>query len=190
LEHALLRARIHTDRKLGSSSTLPRHSIRFWMQSFAPAEVEFGRERQLVDLVLQSIGRVPPLLHLKVRRLEFHLPSGRSVDLLCEEVSRGGKGDLVAVEFKKGPAGAGAVEQLANYLNELKGTRIASGRAVRGIILARQITSSLHFQPVDGSRIDMYEYRFTFNPVVSPAASFPRGQILSEAREPGHRRMQ
>jgi hypothetical protein len=169
LEQDLQRAGIHTDRELRSTSTLPKHSVKFSLHAFSPSEVEFGREQQLVDLIVHSIGKVHPLLDLKIREREYGLPSGRSVDLLCEEVNRAGKGDLVAVEFKKGQAGAGAAEQLTNYLTELRGLRIAEGRTVRGIILARQITSSLNIQPVDGSRIDMYEYKFTFNRVGAPS---------------------
>lgn len=167
LEQACQRANIHSDRRIRSSSILPKHSLRFSLEPFTPSEVEFGREQQLVQLFLQSVGRVPPLQDLQVKGREYALPSGRSVDLLCERASRSGKGDLVAVEFKKGTAGAGAVEQLANYLKELKATPLAQGRTVRGLLLAKRITSSLEFSTADGTRIDMYEYKFTFSIVAT-----------------------
>ena len=162
LESALHKAGVHTDRVLNSSSTTRDQLVRFSRIAFTPSEVEFGCERQLVDLVVDSVGKAPPLDDLKILKREFSLPSWRRVDLLCEEISRSRNGDIVAVEFKRGEAGVAVVEQLAEYLDELRQHRIAAGRKVRGIVLARRIRPQLALPAAIALSIQMYEYSFSF----------------------------
>ena len=56
LETALHRAGIHTDRLLNARSTRQGDWVRFSATAFTPSEVEFGCEKQLVDLVVQRSG--------------------------------------------------------------------------------------------------------------------------------------
>jgi hypothetical protein len=165
LETALHRAGIHTDRLLNARSTRQTDWVRFSAAAFSPSEVVFGCEKQLVDLVVNSVGKVPPLNDLRIVRREYALPSGRRIDLVCEQIARSNNGDIVAVEFKKGRAGAAAVEQLGNYLDELQSTRLASGRAVRGILLAQKILTRLDLAASMPWSIDVYEYSFAFRRV-------------------------
>ena len=140
LETALRRAQIHVDRPLDKRASVSKELVRLSLKPFAPAEVEFGCERQLVDLVVDAVGRVAPLTNLRIWRREFALPSGRRIDLLCKATDRSGKGDLVALEFKRGTARLEAIQQLHEYIEELRAQRFAAGRRVRGILLARKLT--------------------------------------------------
>ncbi|MBA3231796.1 MAG: DUF91 domain-containing protein [Acidobacteria bacterium] len=165
LETALHRAGIHTDRLLNARSTKQADWVRFSATAFAPSEVEFGCEKQLVNLVVDSVGKVPPLNHLRIVRREYALPSGRRIDLVCQEIARSNNGDIVAVEFKKGRANAAVVEQLAYYLEELQSTRIANGRAVRGILLAQNVLTRVNLAASSSRSIEIYEYPFSFRRV-------------------------
>lgn len=68
---------------------------------------------------------------LRVISEEKRVKSGL-IDCLCVDLN----GRIVVVEFKKGKAGADAVEQLANYVRELR----VNNAEVRGILVAASLT--------------------------------------------------
>lgn len=68
---------------------------------------------------------------LKVISEEKKVKSG-SIDCLCVDLN----GRIVVVEFKKNRAGIDAVEQLSNYVQELR----AGGSEVRGMLVAPSLT--------------------------------------------------
>jgi hypothetical protein len=180
VDEELAKSGIHASRILADPSTLRSQTVVFSLAPLAPPEVAFGCERQLVDLVVASLGHVPPLHSLKLKRRESRLPSGRRIDLLCEVLDRSQSGALVAVELKRGRAGGAAVGQLAEYLGELAGTSVARGRKVRGILLAKDFSEGVH--GVVGDRpIQCFRYKMAFEPAVQQMGVSRGAAALSAA---------
>ena len=134
-------------------------------QAFAPHSVFFPTEQELVEFMRRAIGVLPPLDNLKEISLEFQLPTRQRIDLLCEEYAQSGKGDLVAIEIKRGDPSYGVVTQLDNYLAALQAIPEAAGRQVRGLIISAPDQDSRSAQGAPSrNRIDWYFYRIALEP--------------------------
>jgi hypothetical protein len=85
---------------------------------------------------VNNIGVVDPFRGLKILAQEYRLPSGRRIDILCEEVHKSGRGDLVVLEFKRDNSPDGVVAQILRYLEELSDVPLFAGRRLKGTILS------------------------------------------------------
>ncbi len=111
LNQALVEANIFTDRPVLGRPLFQDEWLEFSTQPFPPHRVCFSFEHDLVEFMRRAVGVMPPLDVLRAIDEEFSLPSRRRIDLLCEEVVQSGKGDLVAIEFKRSDPGYGVVAQ-------------------------------------------------------------------------------
>jgi hypothetical protein len=117
LEQRLQQVGIYTEPPLGDSSTRLDDWVWFSTGPFPPDAAFFPKERDLQRFVEACVGngafrglepfRVPG----RASGLEFPLPDGRRIDLLCQERTRRGIGALVAIEFKRSHE-RGTVEQM------------------------------------------------------------------------------
>ena len=100
----------------------------------------FASERNLQGFLARNIDRLAGFKNLKKPQVEYSLPSGRRIDILCREKKTN---NLVAIEIKKG--GSDAIGQLERYLVELD-RKVASKEtpkpAVKGIIVTGQPNSA------------------------------------------------
>jgi hypothetical protein len=160
LERVLAAARVFTSRQLTGRALFQKEWLQFSNAEFPPDAVVFPTERDLCEFIRRALGVLPELAALREIGGEFRLRSGQRIDLLCEEVAQSGKGDLVAIELKKGDPGYGVKAQLDAYLDALSRHPKAKGRQVRGLIISgpdddsrsAALASSKH-------RIDWYCYR-------------------------------
>ena len=169
----LKNAGIHTEPPLNASGLRRTDRIRFSTRAFPIPALLFEKERGLQDFVRACIGVGPfrDLVLFKDGRkphdsLEFRLPGRLRIDILCEQKARSGRGDLVAIELKRGKQ-PGTVEQLRGYIDALR-VRFPN-RNVRGIIITGHddalATTSLEATRDRGYTIDWYCYDVKFNPV-------------------------
>ena len=112
LEAALKTAGLFTNRPLSGRALFQKDWLSFSNAAFPPDAAFFALERDLCEFMRRALGVLPELAGLHEIRDEFHLGSGQRIDLLCEEVAQSGKGDLVAIEFKRGDPGYGVKTQL------------------------------------------------------------------------------
>ena len=102
-------AGLHTEPPLSSPGLRRDNRIRFSTEPFPPDEPLFPRERDLQTFVQACLGLgVMPFRGLRLYQegrkalgREFRLPDRRRIDLLCEERTRSGHGELVVIEVKK-----------------------------------------------------------------------------------------
>jgi hypothetical protein len=142
-DQALTAAKVFTHRSLIGRPLFQDEWLEFCLQPFPAHAVLFQSEHDLVEFMRRAIGVLPPLESLRpmdLRQLaigrEFVLPSRQRIDLLCEEQHQSGKGDLVAIEFKRGDPSYGVITQLDAYLDALSRHPIAQGRQARGLIIS------------------------------------------------------
>ncbi len=174
LEQALEAAKIYTHRPVSSPALKRNDVVQLSRLRFAPDELFFENEQLLQDFLFAGIGQFGPLRDLERAEQEFALPSGRSIDILCRERRKDGRGDLVVVELKKAKKARGVVTQIVGYLQELSAHPLAKGRKVRGIIVsgrgddveAGTLASERRF------RIEWYHYKVSLEKgqTSSPAA--------------------
>lgn len=164
-------AGLHTEPPLSVSALRRDDWIRFSTEPFPPAELLFPRERDLQKFVQACLG-IGPFRGLrpyqegrKTLGWEFRLPDGKRIDLLCEERTKTGHGDLVAIELKRENQ-RGTVEQMTAYLDGLR-ARFKS-RSVRGMIITshgdKAATPSLDGARAKGYRIEWHCYSVNFKP--------------------------
>lgn len=136
IDNALAASGIHSHRPLASRALKNDDWVKFSRLPFPPDELFFSNERLLTEYLLAGIGHFGPFKDLELLGQEYRLPSGRFIDLLCRERRKDGKGQLVAIELKKGDNSTGVVTQIRKYLDELATLEQAQGRPVRGIIVS------------------------------------------------------
>lgn len=91
----------------------------------------------------------------KVLERESVLPFGR-IDLLCED----GKGDLIAVEVKRGQVGRDAIGQLLAYLGGLRERN--PDRHIRGVIVGGNLDAAAAAALKAVSDVDFVSYEISF----------------------------
>jgi hypothetical protein len=158
-DQALTTASLFTRPSLVARPLLQDECVEFSTRPFDPQSVFFETEAELREFLRRAVGVMPPLEALQERAYEYRLPSGKRIDLLCEEISKNGKGALVAIEFKRDDPTYGVVAQLDAYLTELAKTAEGRGRQVRGLIISGperdgRAADVSHAQ----NRIDWYYY--------------------------------
>lgn len=165
-------AGLHVEPPLDSAGLRRDDWIRFSTEPFPPDELLFPRERDLQRFVEACIG-TGIFRELKVyqegRRAvgrEFRLADGQRIDLLCEQRTKAGLGDLVAIELKREHQ-KGTVEQMMGYIDALRAK--FNSRRVRGMIITGH-EERLSGPTLDGARaagyaIDWYCYSVEFRPV-------------------------
>jgi hypothetical protein len=180
LQQALLAAGIHTDRPVATSTLFQGEWLSFAAVPFPPESVLFSKEADLCEFIRRGIGRLSGLEGLRELGNEFRVGAkGQKIDLLCEEVAQSRKGDLVAIELKRGDPGYGVKEQLDAYLDALRQHPKARGRQVRGIIISGPDEDA---QSAAGAtsrnRIDWLYYRLVLEKA-SPVAN-TKGQMRTK----------
>jgi hypothetical protein len=160
LEAALKAARVFTNRPLAGRALFQKDWLHFSNAEFPLDAVVFARERDLCEFIRRALGLLPELAGLREVGEEFRLGSGQRIDLLCEEVAQSGRGDLVAIELKRGDPGYGGKTQLDVYLEALSRHPKAKGRQVRGLIISGPDDDSRSAAGASSKhRIDWYCYR-------------------------------
>lgn len=160
LDVELAQQQVFTDRALTSAALRRADWVSFSRLPFPPDELFFAKEAMLKDYLRAGVGNFGPFKELTLVGVEFALPSGRFIDLLCQERRRDNKGALVAIELKKAGRADGVVTQLTRYLEELARHPIASGRCVRGIIVSGR-ADEIQAKQLKGTQslqVDWYVY--------------------------------
>ncbi len=146
LTFAFQEASLHADADLMDRSVGASDWVTISTQPFPAKQSTFTTEKALAHFVEQAIGTGPfkglmhfPKANATQAAREYRLPSGRKIDLLCQEKGRAGNRRLVAIEFKRAQD-KGALLQLIDYLDEL--AKLYPDRQVRGIISARSRDSA------------------------------------------------
>jgi hypothetical protein len=136
LATALEAAAICTSPPLTARPLFQDDWVYFSNMPIRPDSVFFAREQDLCDFIRRGLGVLPLLMGLREIENEFRLGTRQRIDLLCEELAQSRRGDLVAIELKRGDPGYGVKAQLDAYLDALKQHPKAKGRQVRGIIIS------------------------------------------------------
>jgi hypothetical protein len=178
LDQALAASKVFASRSLSGHPLFQDDWLEFSTQPFPAHAVLFPSEHDLVEFMRRAIGVLPPLDRLRPLNLrqvflgrEFTLPSRQRIDLLCEEQHQSGKGDLVAIEFKRGDPSYDVITQLDTYLDALARHPIAQGRGRRGVIIsgpdqdARSAAGT-----VSRNKIEWYTYQVHLRPLERPSA--------------------
>lgn len=152
-------------------ATLARTSwLCFSTAPFRPEALLFPTERDLREFVAAAIGR-GVFRHLRPHReggqikcREYHLPSGKKIDLVCDEIVKGHPGAIVAIELKA-TRDLGLVPQIYQYVEELR--RRFRDRPVKGIVIASdaQWHSPEILAAFSRANITAYTYRVSFSQV-------------------------
>ena len=139
LRQQVAQAGLFTDPSLVDPALNPEDWVRFSREPFPSKPLVFRKEEHLQQLVLASLGQ-GVFRNLKPFRspgnqsgMEYGLPNGRRIDLLCREKTKHRAGTLVAIELKRHNP-PDTVDQLVGYLDALK--KRFPEREVRGIIIS------------------------------------------------------
>lgn len=126
------------------------------------AGLQFAQETHLRDFLQKNLERLESGLRIYTNEdgfpgVEFPIRN-RRIDLLCE----GKDGAFVVVELKLSRGAYSAVGQILTYMSWVRAD-LASGRAVRGILVAREMTDEVK-AAVQESRaeIALFEYELDF----------------------------
>ena len=135
LASALASREIYSDHDLAHHIFAPGDWLRFSREPFPSTGALFQHEKALEEWIGHNLG-VAPLKYLQQIRRQYRLPSGKVIDILCEERRAGHRG-LVVIEVKLKRA-TGAVGQVLDYLDELRKAPPSGyeGANVRGIIIS------------------------------------------------------
>lgn len=127
----------------------------------APA---FGLEYQLRDFIAQNLNAIA----VAGEKLRLYVdPTGRDgiefptavgpIDILAVD----GNGGFVVFELKRARSPDSAIGQLARYMGWVKDT-IGKGQQVRGVIVAREISTNLRYAVSVIPNTSLYEYEVLF----------------------------
>ena len=167
LRRQLAQAGVFTAPSLTDLGLNPGDWVRFSTGPFPSAPLVFAKEVHLQRLVLASLGQ-GIFQNLKPFRskgntsgMEYRLPDGRRIDLLCQERTKHRAGTLVAIELKR-QSPKKAVRQLCGYLDALE--KKFAGRRVRGIVISsdEDDTSTTKLPGAGDHDIEWYRYRVEF----------------------------
>lgn len=133
----------------------------------------FSSEKALQRFLAQNLNRIPKLAHLKSPILEYRLPSGRRIDILCREKRTDA---YVVIELKK--LRVDPVGQIERYLVEVDRSlarKASPYPEVRGIIITGQPNAVLERSlsaRVSNYRVSWFLYRVKL-------------ELVERARAPG-----
>lgn len=164
-------AGLYFDCPVSDSSLRPDDYVWISTGPFPPDAMLFPREADLRKFVLACLGsgafrQLEPLKG-QSKGLEFSLPDGSRVDLLCQERAKSGAGALVAIEFKRDHQ-RGTIEQLIGYIEQLK--VMFPGRPVKGIVISGREDQALAARlPImaQGYDIRWFCYQVSFDPTAA-----------------------
>ncbi len=133
-------------------------------------EAAFGLEFQLRDFIAQNIGAID----VKGKRLRLYVdPTGRDgiefptavgpIDILAVDDS----GAFFVFELKRARSPDRAIGQLTRYMGWVRQT-IGKDREVNGVIVAKEISDSLHYAVSVVPNVSLFEYEVEFR--LRPAA--------------------
>ena len=121
---------------------------------------EFAYERDLQSFLAKNLHLLEPGLSLYndegIIGIEYPA-GGRSIDILA--VDRSGR--LVAIELKVSRGYDRTVGQLLRYMGYISENLAEEGQAVRGIIVAREISEDLRLATRHARGVELYEYRLS-----------------------------
>ena len=136
---------------------------------FGEKKEQFSSEKLLEDeleaRLLAGMGAFGKKLKMYQRTGEYGrqyiIPIGR-LDLLTED----DKGDLYIVELKKDSGYDDAYDQTAAYIDWFEKNFAKEGQKVYGIICLNSPTEDQIIKVKNDSRVEMYEYKISYNKVV------------------------
>jgi hypothetical protein len=118
---------------------------------------EFAYEKDLRNYLSTNLERIEPGLELYeeegITGLEYNA-GGRFIDILALDK----KGNFVVIELKVSKGYDRVVGQMLRYIGWVKENLADAGQDVRGVIVAREISSDLKIACSQVNHIDMYEY--------------------------------
>lgn len=121
---------------------------------------EFAYESDLRDFLAKNLTLIEPGLQLyeedDVTGIEFPA-GGRFIDILAVDA----KNSLVVVELKVSRGYDRVVGQLLRYMAWIQKNHAEEGQAVRGIIVAREITDDLKLACAFLPDVSLYSYRLS-----------------------------
>ena len=135
---------------------------------------EFAYETDLRDFLAKNLSLLQPGLRLYqdegITGIEFPA-GGRFIDILGVDAQR----NLVVVELKVSRGYDRVVGQLLRYMAWITQHQAEPGQAVRGIIVAREISEDLQLACSDLQNVELFEYELsvTLRKINGMAASPP-----------------
>jgi RecB family endonuclease NucS len=133
---------------------------------------EFAYEKDLKNYLAKNLTVLEPGLTLyedeDCNGIEFPV-GGRFIDILAVDA----KGHLVVIELKVSRGYDRVIGQLIRYMAWIRQNHADPGQNVRGIIVAREITSDLVLACSELKGVQLFEYRLAFS--VKPVAAQARG---------------
>jgi endonuclease len=138
-------------------------------------EAGFALEYQLRDFIADNLSA----LIINGRRLHLYVdPSGRRgiefrsavgpIDILAVDDN----GGFYVLELKRAHSPDRAIGQLTRYMGWVRQT-IGKGRAIHGVIVAKEIGNNLRYAVLMVPNVSLFEYEVQFN--LKPAHGLPDG---------------
>ncbi len=126
-----------------------------------PYEVkEFAYEKDLQNFLSKNLCQIEPGLKLyeeeEIVGIEFPV-GNRRIDILALDKDN----NYVVIELKVSRGYDKVVGQLMRYMAWIRKNQADDGQAVRGIIVAREISEDLLLACSESQKIDLYEYQLS-----------------------------
>ena len=125
------------------------------------ASSAFAYERDLQNFLAQNLQLIEPGLHLYedegITGLEFPAGGGRRIDILALDK----QANFVVIELKVSRGHARAVGQLLRYIAYIRQGQADTSQDVRGIIIAREISSDLRLACSEVPKVALYKYKLS-----------------------------
>jgi hypothetical protein len=125
-------------------------------------ETVLSLESDLEDSLVAKLDQLEPGLRLYSENghsgEQFHAPPAGRIDLLCTD----SKGDLVVIELKAGEADRDVCGQVQAYMGWVK-EKLASDRAVKGIIVASDFTERMKLAAKVVPNLSLKKYHINFS---------------------------
>ncbi len=90
----------------------------------------FKKEADFQEFLVKNFDLIEEFRNLRLVRPQYVLPSGRAVDLYCQDMRTQ---DAVLIEIKHGKPGDGMLTQIMSYMDHFRSR--AGGNGVRGIVV-------------------------------------------------------
>ena len=118
---------------------------------------EFAYERDLQNYLAKNLGVIEPGLTLYeddgINGIEFPA-GGRFIDILAVDSN----GDLVVIELKVARGYDRVVGQLLRYMGWIRREQASPGQGVRGMVIARNISTDLVYACSSVTDVQLFEY--------------------------------
>lgn len=126
----------------------------------AVSDSEFAYESDLRDYLAKNLTLIEPGLRLfddeGITGVEYPA-GGRYIDILAIDSQRG----FVVIELKVSRGYDKVIGQILRYMGWVRQNLADQGQAVRGLIVAREITDDLKLACAEAGRVDLYEYQLS-----------------------------